>query len=89
MAGQIEIIFTNEFRKSYKKLPVRIQEKVKKQIRFLESNQKHPSLKIHRLNNVWEFYIDVYYRCFFQRDDNKFTLLIVGTHKIVDRYKKH
>lgn len=88
MAGQVEIVFTEELRKGYKNLPKSIQKKFKKQVRFLESNPKHPSLKIHRLNNEWEFYVDIHYRCFFHREGNKYTLLTVGGHRIVDRYKQ-
>lgn len=48
MAGQIEIILTEEFKKSYKKLPEEIKKKVKKQLKFLSHNPAHPSLKIHK-----------------------------------------
>lgn len=88
MAGQIEIIITEEFKKAYTELPVDIKKKVKKQLRFLGSNPVHPSLKIHRLNDEWEFYVDIHYRCFFLREGGRVTLLTVGSHKIVDRYKK-
>ena len=88
MAGQIEIVITAEFKKAYTKLPQDIKRKVRKQLRFLGSNPSHPSLKIHRLNDEWEFYVDIYYRCFFLREGGKYTLLTVGSHKIVDRYKK-
>lgn len=47
MAGQIELILTEEFKKSYKSLPEDIKKKVNKQLRFLSSNPAHPSLKIH------------------------------------------
>ena len=88
MAGQIEFVLTNEFKKSYQKLPANIQKKLKKQLKFFAENPKHPSLKTHRLNDDWEFYVDIFYRCFFQREGNKIYLLTIGTHKIVDRYKK-
>ena len=87
MAEQIEIVFTEELKKSYKRLPQKIQKKFQRQLKFLESNPKHPSLKIHRLNEEWEFYIDIHYRCFFHIEGNKYILLTVGTHRIVDRYK--
>lgn len=87
MAGQIELILTEEFKKSYKRLPEDIKKKVKKQLRFLSSNPAHPSLQIHKLNGEWEFYVDIHYRCFFLREGSKFTLLTVGIHRIVDRYK--
>ncbi|MBI4827145.1 MAG: hypothetical protein HY807_12120 [Nitrospirae bacterium] len=87
MAGQIELILTEEFKKSYKRLPEDIKKRVKKQLRFLSSNPAHPSLKIHKLNGEWEFYVDIHYRCFFLREGSKFALLTVGIHRIVDRYK--
>ncbi len=88
MARQIEIIFTSEFKRSYQKLPDRIRKKVKKQLKFLEMNPKHPSLRIHRLDGEWEFYVDMGYRCLFHKEGNKYILLTVGTHRIVDRYRK-
>ncbi len=87
MAGQIELILTEEFKKSYKRLPEDIKKKVNKQLRFLSSNPAHPSLRIHKLNGEWEFYVDIHYRCFFLREGSRFTLLTVGIHRIVDRYK--
>ena len=50
MAGQVEIVLTEEFEKAYKKLPEEIKNKVKKQLQFLSHNPAHPSLKIHKLN---------------------------------------
>lgn len=86
MAGQVKIVFTEELKKSYKKLPSNIQKKFKKQLKFLQSNPQHPSLKIHRLNDEWEFYVDIHYRCFFHQEGNKYILLTIGGHRIVDRY---
>ena len=88
MAGKIELVLTAEFKEAYKKLPTDIKKKVIKQLHYLELNPAHPSLQIHKLNGEWEFYVDIFYRCFFLRQGNKFTLLTVGTHKLVDRYKK-
>jgi hypothetical protein len=30
----------------------------------------------------------VHYRCFFHQKGNVYTLLAVGTHRLVDRYRK-
>ncbi len=88
MAGQaIIFVFTDEFKRSYQKLSLKIKRKIKKQMRFLKLDIKHPSLNIHKLNDEWEFYVDIHYRCFFQRSGNKIFLLTVGSHKIIDRYK--
>ncbi len=89
MAAAVELVLTPEFKESYQKLPEGIRKKVDKQLKFLVANPKHPSLKIHKLNGDWEFYVDIHYRCFFERESNKFILHAVGTHRMVDRYRIH
>lgn len=88
MARQIVIEITETFRNSYRQLPRYIQTKVQKQLRFLSQNPNHRSLQIHKLNDEWEFYVDIHYRCFFHRQGTVYTLLTVGSHRIVDRYKR-
>ena len=85
MDGKARIRATEEFLERYRRLPKRIQKKVDKQLRFLASNPAHPSLKIHRLNDEWEFYVDIHYRGIFLREGDVYTLLTVGTHRIVER----
>jgi len=88
MPGKTIIRSTKEFEKSFLELPKGIQSKLEKQIKHLRDNPKHPSLKMHKLNDEWEFYVDLHYRCFFLREGNIYTLLVVGRHKIVDRHKR-
>lgn len=88
MAQEIEIVLTEELKKAYQSLPDAIKKKFDKQLKFLATNPRHRSLKIHRLNGEWEFYVDIHYRCFFHRERSRFTLLTIGTHRIVDRYRK-
>lgn len=91
MAGKIELVLTAEFKEAYQKLPKDIKKKIIKQLRYLQDNPAHPSLQIHKLNGEWEFYVDIFYRCFFLRQGDRFTLLTVltvGTHKLVDRFKR-
>lgn len=78
-----------EFLRQYDELPKDIRKKFKKQISLLKDNPKHPSLKIHKLegSEFWEFYVDDFYRCVFQQDDNIYKLYFVGTHKLIDRLK--
>jgi len=85
MDEKVKIRATGEFLKRYRILPKKIQKKVDKQLRFLASNPRHPSLKIHKLNDEWEFYVDMHYRGIFLREGNMYTLLTVGVHKIVER----
>jgi hypothetical protein len=82
VARRIVIEYTDAFRQSYRQLPEAIQKKLQKQLRFLSNDPSHRSLHIHKLNDEWD------YRCFFQQKGNVYTLLTVGTHRLVDRYKK-
>ena len=88
MAQEITLVLTPTLKKSVQELPEEVQKKFFKQLGFLKANPKHPSLKIHKLNGDWEFYIDFHYRCLFERAGNVYTLHIAGNHKIVDRYKQ-
>jgi len=51
MDKKFRIYITDEFLKNYRNLPKPIQKKVDKQLKFLLSNSKHPSLKIHKKAN--------------------------------------
>lgn len=84
-----KLIVAPSFRKDYRKLPWRIQEKVDKQVRFLAENQLHPSLRMHRLGDTdyWEFYVDYSYRAVCRREGDSIELLWVGTHRLIDRWK--
>lgn len=55
MHKKVKIRVTEEFSKKYRNLPEFIQKKVNKQPKFLSNNPRHPSLKIHRMNDEWEF----------------------------------
>jgi mRNA-degrading endonuclease RelE of RelBE toxin-antitoxin system len=88
VARRVVIEYTDTFRQSYRDLPEPIQKKVQKQIGFLFQDPSYRSLHIHKLNDEWEFYVDVHYRCFFHRKGDVYTLLTVGTHRLVDRYRK-
>ena len=87
MARRIVLDFSETFRQTYRSLAKPIQKKVQKQLRFLSQDPGHRSLHIHKLNDEWEFYVDVHYRCFFHQKGNVYTLLAVGTHRLVDRYR--
>lgn len=67
MDKRVVIRVTEEFLKRYRDLPKSIQKKVDKQLKFLSDNPGHPSLKIRKMNDEWEFYVDIHYRCIFQR----------------------
>jgi mRNA-degrading endonuclease RelE of RelBE toxin-antitoxin system len=43
---------TDRFKKDYQKLPSDIQRRVDQKLRFLISDPRHPSLRIHKLQGV-------------------------------------
>ena len=45
--------------------------------------QKNHKIKSH--TELWEFYVDRYYRCLFTKKANKYLLKWVGTHNTIDR----
>ena len=84
--SDIQIILTETLREDYRQLPEHIRGKFDKQMRFLAENPRHPSLRIHSLDDHWEFYVDIHYRCIFKQEGNTYTLKHVGGHEIVDRF---
>jgi len=66
------------------KLPAVIQEKVKKQIRLLAENPRHPSLRskpIQGAPGIYEARVDRDYRLTYQREaDDTLVLRVVGQH---------
>jgi hypothetical protein len=45
--NDIKVVLTERVKKDYQTLPLAIQKKFKKQVRFLQANPKYPSLQIH------------------------------------------
>ena len=79
---------TDHFKKDYQKLPANIQQRVDQKLRFLISDPRHPSLRIHKLRGVeelWEFSVTMNYRVIFEIEGEYYVLLRVGPHRIVDR----
>jgi len=83
---KIEIVLTETLRRGYQHLPVSVQAKFQKQLKLLAQNPKHPSLKIHRIKDHWEFYVDKKYRCLFQQESHIYILKFVGGHDLIDRF---
>jgi len=84
----VKIVLTETLREDYRKLPKHIQRKFDKQLRFLAQNPRHPSLHIHRIADHWEFYVDIRYRCIFQRAGDTYILKHVGGHELVDDFTR-
>jgi mRNA interferase RelE/StbE len=79
-----KIKFTKRFLKSFARLPVTVQEKIKKQIALLAENPRHPSLQtklIQGADGIYEARIDIDYRLTYERQaDDTLVLRVVGKH---------
>ena len=82
----IEILLTETLRRGYQRLPASVKQKFQKQLKLLSQNPKHPSLKIHRIKDHWEFYVDRHYRCIFKQDGPIYILKHLGRHDLIDRF---
>jgi len=77
------LVFTDRFTAAYQKLPAQIQKKVKKALRLLDENPRHPSLQLHKIQgttNIYEGRVDQKYRFSFQ---------FAGTDKVLRNVDNH
>ena len=77
------IIITDRFRKAFQKLPPGIQSKVKKALRLLAENPRHPSLRVRKIqgvNHIYEGRVDQKYRFSFQFEGDDKILRNVDNH---------
>lgn len=75
--------FTLRFRKQYQNLSAERQAKFDKQLDFLLSNVRHPSLrakKYDEANDIWQARVDGDYRFYFQIDGETYVLLSIIPH---------
>jgi addiction module RelE/StbE family toxin len=78
------IEFSEHFLKLYDKLPSLIQDKVRKQIRLLAENPRHPSLQTKPIlgaKGIFEARVDQNYRLTYERlEDDTLLLRVVAQH---------
>ena len=75
--------FTLRFRRQYQKLSEDRQAKFDKQLAFLISNLRHPSLrakKYDEASDIWQARVDDGYRFYFQIDGETYLLLSIIPH---------
>lgn len=82
-----KILYTPQFQKSWKKIPLKIQKKAEKKERLFRQNAFHPFLKTHKLtgqlDNYWSFSIDHSTRVVFRfLKENQVLFVDVGSHEI-------
>ncbi len=79
----MKILYTEHFRRSYRKLSPTIQKAFDKQIAYLEMNLRHPSLRAKKFderNGIWQARATKNWRFYFLIDGETVTLLDVIVH---------
>jgi len=84
MAQQLEVSFSDKFKKQYKKLPSKIQRQFSKQIKLLQVNYRYPSLRTRKMGgySIFEARIDIHYRFTFEISGKFINLLSIGPHDV-------
>lgn len=84
----MDLGFTPQFRRQFKKLPKELQNEVLEKIELFQDIDQHQTLKVHklqgRLEGRWSFSVNYRYRIIFtwETRDRAAILLAVGDHSI-------
>ena len=81
----MEILFTNQFKKDYKRLSPQIQKNVKEKIPLLENNPMHPTLRTKKIKGskyVFECSVNMGIRITWQYQNQDILLRAVGEHDL-------
>lgn len=78
----MKVHFTKQADNSYSKLPLKIKKKVDKQLSFLVSNYRHPSLRTRKMGGVdhFEGRVDKKHRFTFVVEGEDIYILTLGPH---------
>lgn len=74
---------SQRFDREYAELPESLQKKIKKQVRLLVENLRHPSLrakKYHEADGTWQARIDRRYRFYFKIEHDGYILITIKRH---------
>ncbi len=86
MAVSLKIYYTTDFRKSYQRLPPRIQNIIDRKDVLFRTNPFHANLHTHKLHGpltgLWSFWVTREYRILFEFVRDGAVLYDVGTHEI-------
>lgn len=74
--------FSENFKKRYKKLPKEVQIKFRKQLKFLISDYRHPSLHAQKKSgeDLYEARVDYHYRFLYSVAESEIWFLTIGPH---------
>ena len=81
----MKILFSKTFTKQYKKLPLKIQKKVREQTNLFRKDPRNPQLNIHKLYGNKKYFVSMNvtgdYRALFVRVNRRTVIFSrIGTH---------
>lgn len=79
----MKVAFSNRFVRQYEKLPSAVQARFDKQLGFLLSNLKYPSLRAKKYDeatNIWQARVNDQYRFYFQIHGDTYRILSITGH---------
>ncbi len=76
------VYFSDPFKKEFKKLPPHLQRKFDKQLKFLLSDPRYPSLRARKMGGEekYEARLDKHNRFTYKTNENEIWLLTIGPH---------
>lgn len=83
-----KLVYTDRFKKLYKRLPDKLKSKVKKQLQCLVQDMNHPSLNAKKMKGrkeIWEARVDYQHRFTFQINSDSLILRAVGSHDVLKK----
>ena len=80
----MKLLRTDSFKKDFQRLPLDIQQRAEKALRFLATNVRHPSLQVRLTDTqrrIWKANITRAYRFTFQAEEERIILRAIGNHE--------
>jgi addiction module RelE/StbE family toxin len=86
----VDILVSEDFVRMLDSLSLSMRDIVRRKIRLLAENPRHPSLNVHPLHQVkerdiWDCYISDSMRLLYEIEEGKLHLWDLGSHAIVDK----
>jgi mRNA-degrading endonuclease RelE of RelBE toxin-antitoxin system len=82
----MNVIFTEHFKRQYKKLSINLKLKFTKKLEIFYKNINDPKLKFHKLNsnikNLYSFSLDYQNRVVIEKGSNGYIFHSIGNHSI-------
>jgi plasmid maintenance system killer protein len=79
----MELFYSEQFRKSYRAAPAKVQRALDRRVRFLAEDLRHPSLRAKKYDetrDIWQARVNGGWRFYFQVAGNAYHLIDIIPH---------